>query len=451
MAKMNKNGEKKKFSDRFSNLYKNLNNSHKKESKPEYEHGPIMISDMEEQESTPLDGIIVDDLENERSEHYRFEANKHYFVICIYALGTIAAAALIIYLIMNVTSIMGIFSKFLKVISTFIVGFFIAFVLNPLVMWVDKTILVKLLKIKSPKARLSLSILITYLFTLSLIVVGISYIIPQLATSVSDLIKKQDNLYQDALDLLGYIEERFQIDFKYVEEQLQSLWPQLVNYGTNLVMDVFPRLLNLGISIFKVAINVLISIAISIYMLFDKRKLSKMMVRVVYAVLPVKKASSMTTTFKECGTIFSSFVIGKAIDSLIIGIICFIAMRIAGLPYTMLVSVIVGITNMIPYFGPFIGAIPGVLLFLFINPLDAVVFTIMIFIIQQFDGWILGPYILGEATGTSPLWIIFAITVGGAYYGVIGMFLGVPVLAVISYLINRIIDGKLKKKKVAVK
>jgi predicted PurR-regulated permease PerM len=117
------------------------------------------------------------------------------------------------------------------------------------------------------------------------------------------------------------------------------------------------------------------------------------------------------------------------------------------LPYALLLSVIVGVTNMIPYFGPFIGAVPGILLFLVIDPVKAVILAIIILAIQQFDGWVLGPYILGEKTGIGPLWVIFAITIGGAYFGVLGMFLGVPVVAVVSFLLTRAIDFNLKKKK----
>ena len=125
-------------------------------------------------------------------------------------------------------------------------------------------------------------------------------------------------------------------------------------------------------------------------------------------------------------------------------------MKILKLPYEVLLSVIVGVTNMIPYFGPFIGAVPGVLLFLCINPIHAIVFAIMILALQQFDGWVLGPMILGESTGLTPLWVIFGITVGGAYGGVLGMFLGVPTVAVVAYLLNQLIEGELQKKQIKI-
>ena len=143
---------------------------------------------------------------------------------------------------------------------------------------------------------------------------------------------------------------------------------------------------------------------------------------------------------------FNGFLFGKSVDSLIIGILSLIAMSIIGLPYGLLLSVIVGVTNMIPYFGPIMGAIPGVIIYLVIEPKYAIIYVIMILILQQFDGLYLGPKILGDLTGIKPLWVIFGITVGGAYFGVLGMFLGVPVVAVIMHIISVIMETKMKKK-----
>ncbi|MDY3774036.1 MAG: AI-2E family transporter, partial [Eubacterium sp.] len=151
-------------------------------------------------------------------------------------------------------------------------------------------------------------------------------------------------------------------------------------------------------------------------------------------------------TFCQCNHIFNGFLYGKSVDSLIIGILSLIAMSIMGLPYALLLSVIVGVTNMIPYFGPFMGAIPGVIIYLVIEPKYVIIYVIMILVLQQFDGLYLGPKILGDLTGIKPLWVIFGITVGGAYFGVLGMFLGVPVVAVIMHIINVIMETKMKKR-----
>lgn len=181
-------------------------------------------------------------------------------------------------------------------------------------------------------------------------------------------------------------------------------------------------------------------------MLIDKNIISLNVKRLLYAIFSKDKTDSFLNTVFECNKIFGRYIVGKTIDSTIIGILCFIFMNIAGLKYSLLISLIVGITNMIPYFGPFIGAVPGAILCLTTGWQYCIIFCILIFILQQFDGLYLGPKILGDSTGLRPVWIIFAITAGGWAAGVIGMFLGVPVVAVIAYLIQRFINRRLDKK-----
>jgi predicted PurR-regulated permease PerM len=166
--------------------------------------------------------------------------------------------------------------------------------------------------------------------------------------------------------------------------------------------------------------------------------------------MPKKTADTTRKVLRESASIFSSFIIGKVVDSLIIGIICFICMTIFRFPYALLISVAVGVTNIIPYFGPYIGGVIGGIIILIVNPVKVIFFAIMILVIQQFDGLYLGPKILGEKTGLRPLWVIFSIIVGGKLFGVIGMFLGVPCVAVISYILNLIIEYLLKKKNIYV-
>ena len=209
---------------------------------------------------------------------------------------------------------------------------------------------------------------------------------------------------------------------------------------------MIPALYSISMSILKWVLNLFIAIMVSIYMLADKRPLVNSCKAVVYAFVPVKYIRLILEISAEANRLFSSFIVGKAIDSTIIGLLCFVFMLILRLPYAVLISVIVGITNMIPYFGPFIGAIPSAIILLFISPLKAVIFVVMVFVLQQFDGLILGPKILGDSTGLKPLWIIFAITIGGSIAGVLGMFLGVPAVAFIRYLFQRLINHQLQKR-----
>ena len=195
-------------------------------------------------------------------------------------------------------------------------------------------------------------------------------------------------------------------------------------------------------------LNLIIAVFISIYMLFDKHRLLNACKKIVYAIVGGEKGDAIIDEAKKCNEIFGSFIVGKTIDSIIIGIMCFGLMKITDLPYALIISIIVGVTNMIPYFGPFIGAIPGILILLLVDFAYGLVFGILIFALQQFDGWYLGPTILGGSTGVRPLWIIFAITVGGAFAGPLGMFLGVPIVAVFQYLFDKYLKGKLKDKNI---
>ena len=201
-------------------------------------------------------------------------------------------------------------------------------------------------------------------------------------------------------------------------------------------------------SVISWVVDITIAIIVSVYMLIDRNRLITNFRKLIYAVMKRDKADKLLGTLSECNKIFGSFIIGKTIDSVIIGFMCFAFMTIIGLKYAILISVIVGITNMIPYFGPFIGAIPGVIILLTADFKQAVIFAVLILALQQFDGLYLGPKILGDSTGLRPLWIIFAITIGGWAAGPIGMFLGVPCVAVIAFLVQNKIDRKLSEKNI---
>ena len=389
-------------------------------------------------------------IENYKNSNYHFESNRKYFSICIYALCVIFIGSFLIYCIMNMdktkSAIHGLFSA----LSPFIIAFFIAYILNPIVIKI-KNILEKRLKIRSNKATSSISIILTYLLVISIITITLLYIIPELGKSMNELSVRIQALGTYCIDFLQRMEHLYpDLDLKAFEEKISDMLVQIVSIGPNMVKELLPVILNFSVSIVRLAINLLLSVVISIYMLNDKKIISENMKRCLYAFYKQEHVDSLLQNVKECNSIFSGFIVGKSLDSLIIGILCFILMSILNLPYAMLLSVIVGITNMIPYFGPFIGAIPGILLLLVISPVKAIIFGIMIFALQQFDGLYLGPKILGGSTGLKPLWVIFAITMGGAYFGVLGMFLGVPVVAVIAHLLNKAITNRLKRKNIMI-
>lgn len=390
--------------------------------------------------------ILSDDIHS-----HKFQTNRNYFIISIYALTVIAIGTIIISLILNFSYTVSAIKQVINVLSPFIVAFFIAYILNPIVIAIDNRFLLKILKIKREKLRKILAILLSYLIVIGIIAISLFYIIPELITTLSELNGTIANVSGKAVFYIQNLEETFPyIDFGIVEDKITGAIPEIISYGTNLLSNIFPTLINISVSIIRVIINIILSIVISCYMLSDKKTLKKNVKRIIYSFVPVSKANRLFSNAKECNSIFNRFIVGKTIDSLIIGIICYILMRILQLNYAILLSVIVGITNMIPYFGPFIGAVPGVILFLVIDPIKAIIFAFMILVLQQFDGLYLGPKILGESTGLKPLWVIFGITVGGACFGVIGMFLGVPITAVIAYLLDKAITHRLEQKNITV-
>ena len=197
--------------------------------------------------------------------------------------------------------------------------------------------------------------------------------------------------------------------------------------------------------------NFIIGIIVSIYVLFSKEKFQKQTKKLIYAVFRPGQANMILQIGGKSNEIFGGFIIGKIIDSLIIGVICFIGLSILNMPYTMLVSVIVGVTNVIPFFGPYIGAIPSTILIALEDPMKGVYFLIFILVLQQFDGNILGPKILGNSTGLSAFWVVTSILLGGGLFGFVGMVMGVPTFAVIYFIVDMILDNKLKKKKLPVR
>lgn len=377
----------------------------------------------------------------------KFESNKKYFTICIYTIFVILVGTLIVKLVISWDQAVTTFNGFASAISPFLIGAFIAYLINPLMKTFDNKLFSGLLKFKSPKKSKYCALALSYIIVIGLLYICFSYIIPQLFTSFSDLIQAVPLFYDKIYSFLDNLETNYpNIDFVYVNELLNQALPNMIETLKNFATNAIPLIYSTSMYVLRWILNIVIAIIVSIYMLSDKNILIKNFRRFIYAFFPANFTSSFMETLSECNKIFSGFIIGKSIDSLIIGIICFILMSVFSMPYALIISAIVGLTNMIPYFGPFIGAVPGTIILLLTNPLTAFGFLILIFVLQQFDGLYLGPTILGNSTGLKPLWIIFAITIGGNLAGVLGMFFGVPTMAVIVYLINKLIDRKLKSK-----
>jgi len=335
-----------------------------------------------------------------------------------------------------------------SVLTPFMYGLIFAFLMGSIVVFFEQKALISF-KWKKNTKRL-VSVILTLLITLEIIVLFFSFIIPQLITSLSSITEKLPQYIIVVEDLLGDWLINYRIQNEWVNLILNSSEDLLVNFLTT-IQSYIPLILDYSWQFTKMVFNLLLGIAIAMYILIDKERFSLQTKKVLYVLVGQKSGDYLVDLSRLSSNMVHRFILGKMLDSLIIGIICYIGMLILGLSYPVLLSVIVGVTNMIPVFGPFIGAIPGALILILVEPFQALWFVLFIIVLQQFDGNYLGPRILGDSMGLPSLWIMFAIIVGGGYFGVVGMFLGVPIFAVIYIVSKKIVANKLERDSIKIK
>lgn len=384
------------------------------------------------------------------SSNHKFESNKKYFTISIYTIAVILIGCVIFRFITQWSNTSKLISQLWEILFPFFMGFLIAYILNPVVAFFQRNVSIKLLKKESANAQRGLAILISYLVMVGFIIVCLRFIIPQLYDSIRELSLMIPDIYKSIMSIFEHYRENSTDMFPgQIADMIETkTLPKLFELTNNLLTNIVPMLYEASMSFAKGLFNLFIAFIVSIYMTIDKFILKNAGKRLVLAIFNENFSYRVLRTLKDCHNIFSGFIIGKSIDSLIIGLLAFVAMTILKLPYTVLISVIIGVTNMIPYFGPIIGAVPGAFILFIVSPTKCLIFIIMVFVLQQFDGLILGPKILGESTGVRPLLILFSITVGGAYFGPLGMFLGVPFFATVQFLIGNWVDYRLYKKNI---
>lgn len=357
-------------------------------------------------------------------------------VVCIGVLLYMALA--------NFNNIRNTLAWFARIFTPFVAGLTIAYLLNMPMRLVENKLL------KNLRFKRALSILIVYLLAFFLLALLIGLIMPQLAASVINLVRNIPLYLNNLNEFVLWLETTFDLGSD-ITEMLRVSSTDLINEVLAWVREALPDVLNWTMQFGSGLINILTAFIASIYMLYSKEKLLVQGKRVLYAVLPVSRADNVMRVCGMSNRMFSGFIGGKIVDSVIIGLICFIFMTIANatfiaMPFALLISVIVGVTNIIPFFGPFIGAIPSIMILFLANPWSALWFTLFIIVLQQFDGNILGPKILGDSTGLPALWVLIAIIVGGGLFGFAGMVLGVPTVAVLYTIASDMIAGRLAKK-----
>ena len=359
----------------------------------------------------------------------------------------------------NSGTVQAIFAKLFSVLTPVLYGLGMAYLLAPIVNFLERAILRLRDKLERKRGKAirihkgwlrAASIFLTWAVVLVLVYLLLSMLVPQLVDSITTLVNNLESYYTTIYNwvtgLLSDNPELTDLFNRYYNETIQWLTTKLLP-GLQTAVTNFTGSLVTGVwSVVIFTKNFLIGIIVSVYLLAAKEKSAARCCKLLYGMLPEEQAKFAMRGFRRMDHIFSGFVRGKLLDSLIIGILCFIGCSILKLPYTPLVSVVVGVTNVIPFFGPFLGAIPCALLILLVSPLKCLYFVIFIFLLQQLDGNVIGPKILGDSTGISSLWVIVAILVGGGFGGVLGMFLGVPIFACLQVLVRWLLNTRLEKR-----
>ena len=373
--------------------------------------------------------------------------NKDEIKKLIFILSVVLFGCIIIKIIFSIEGILGGLSKIVFLVRPFVFGFVFAYLLLPLCNKIENN----LSNNKTfGKYSSSIAILLSETFLIILIAVMVSLVIPQLLTSgqtlLNSLPRTLDNVYNWILK-----KTHSNTEFsKYFNNKINNLDIELNDYiNNNILTNINNYVSNIYSGVKNTLIffvNLIIGIVISIFILNDRKKFAKTSKKVVNAVFGDKVSKLIIDELQIADNIFSGFFIGKTIDSLIVGIVSFIFLFIMKMPYAAMIAIIIGVTNIIPIVGPFIGAIPSAIIIMGEAPDKCLIFIIFILILQQIDGHILGPKLIGNATGLSTFWVLFALTLFGGLMGITGMLVGVPLMAVIHDIFNKIIDYIIKAK-----
>ena len=335
-----------------------------------------------------------------------------------------------------------------SIFTPFIIGFVISYLLNPLMKLLEHRVFFFLDAKKRrgvySKGRRLVSIFVAYILMVGVLSALVVLLIPQVKTSVETLFRNiPDYVSIFTQNVTNWVNQNH-LNSSFIEEILP--FNKLLEYATALVNACFGWLVNIPVLITKGFTNILVGVIVSIYFLYDKERFLAAIKKVNQAIFKKETAKKVTDICKMTDQTFSRFILGKIIDSLIIGIIAFPFMLLIYRPYALLISVIIGVTNVIPFFGPFIGAIPSAFLILIVAPHRTLWFVLFVFLLQQFDGNILGPKILGETTGMSPILVLLGILAGSKLLGFAGMIIGVPLTAVVYLLFKAYIEKKYQEK-----
>ncbi len=385
----------------------------------------------------------------------QFWEKNEYIKWGVTAFFVIAGAILFYMFLLHGGVVLDALSRVLHILSPIIWGLVIAYILWPETKFFQHRLFLPLLdrwwpKRNNERAARVLAVLLSIAAALLFITVLLWIVIPQVYTSIESIVSNAPDYFET---VNGFI-QRFFENYPNVESALLTatgnVSDSVLDWARGVVLPNLSTIVtNVSTGVYLVLrgiLNVLIGFVVACYVLYNVEVITAICRKLIYSVFSIRTAEKIRRAVEFVDGVFNGFIIGKIVDSLIIGVLCYIVCSIARMPYVVLISVIVGVTNIIPFFGPFIGAIPSGLIILLVSPVKALIFAVIILVLQQLDGNIIGPKILGSSIGVNGFWVMFAIIVGGGLFGFMGMLLAVPVFAVLYSGAEVLINHGLKKR-----
>ena len=371
----------------------------------------------------------------------------------------IVACIAFAFLVWRIQDVLYFLNSILSILKPIIVGLIMAYILNPIMKSIEN-LLYRFDKkaskdsddLKTKQKIRSVSVFFTIILFIVTIAILLYAILPDLAISISNLITdlpRYVNSFSNWISSRSY-DQKYDVYIQQIIDQTEHIEQWMKTTLSEQLNQIVSTLKDGIMGLFSVLYNFFIGLIISIYILSTKEKFKASSKKVIYAVFPEKTSNTILELARESDRFFLGFLTGKVIDSLIIGVICFIVLSILQMPYTLIVSVMIGITNIIPFFGPYIGMIPSTILILLADPKAGLIFLVFMIILQQIDGNLIGPKILGNSTGLSAFGVIFSILLGSGLFGFVGMIFGVPTFAVINHIFKKWINRRIAGKKLPI-
>lgn len=380
---------------------------------------------------------------------------KRYITIAVLTFITVSCCILFFFMIYRYNGFADFWRNLVWILQPVTIGLVLAYLLNPIMKFIERYLLKffgRFIKSEEHVKKTSRGVAIAgaLLFAAGVIVLFVAVVVPSMLNSIRNMMI---GFPEEVNQLIDWVEEFAQGDTELAAMVAGAIESASSMFQDFMETDLLPKAQTYIASItsgviygVKFLTNVLVGIIVSVYVLSSKETFSGQGKKIIYAVFRPARANVIIDTIRKSNEIFGGFITGKLLDSAIIGVLSYVVLAIMKMPDTMLLAVIIGVTNVIPFFGPFIGAVPSFIIVVLQNPIQGLYFLIFIFVLQQIDGNIIGPKILGDSTGITPFWVVTSILVFGGLWGFPGMLLGVPVTAVLQYIVRKLLDHALKKR-----